>query len=222
MKNLLSITFVLLTMMSCVQGQSTIMQQLDANLSTEKSSVTDVLTNPSYLRIHSDKSFRELVMKHAKQEKILLVTAEEPGTRIGVKGKIIDKDHKPLSNTLVYVYHTDNKGWYSDTAGHVTGMEGDRKHARLFGYFKTMNDGSFEFSTIHPQGYPHSDLPQHIHFEVFSNDGDALLITELLFDDDKRLTPSIREHMVGEGAIIATNKAVGSEQLYNYEIITSK
>ena len=222
MKNLFSISFLLLTFISCVQGQSKILERLEANLSTEKSSVSDVLTNPSYTSLHSDKFFRELIKKYAKQENIRLVTAEEPGTRIRVKGKIIDKSHQPLQNTLVYIYHTDNRGWYSDTAGHVSGMEGDRKHARLFGYFKTMNDGSFEFNTIHPQGYPHSDLPQHIHFEIFSADGKALLITELLFDEDKRLTPSMRERMIREGAIIATNKATGGEQLYNYEIVTSK
>ena len=152
----------------------------------------------------------------------MLIIGSEPGTRITVRGKIRDKSGKPLSNVLVYIYHTDNKGWYSDTAGHVTGMEGDRRHARLFGYLRTMNDGSFEFNTIHPQGYANSDLPQHIHFEVFSNDGNALLITELLFEDDKRLTPSVRERMLKEGAVIAANTATGGEQLYSYEITTGK
>lgn len=218
MKNFL-FSLLSLTVISCVQGQLTI-DQIDANLSSGKSSVSDILVNSSYMNLHPQEAFRQLIKKYAKQEKIRLVTAEEPGTRMTVEGKIVDKNHKPLSNVLVYVYHTDAKGWYADTAGHVAGMEGDRRHARLFGYFRTMNDGSFEFSTIHPQGYPHSDLPQHIHFEVFSNEGNALLITELLFDDDKRLTASMRQRMLSEGAFITVNKSQGKEEVYNYEIVT--
>ena len=218
MKNLL-LFFLSLTLISCVQGQTTI-DQIAVNLSSGKSSVSDILTNPSYMNLHPQEAFRQLIKKYAKQEKIRLVTTTEPGTRITVKGKIIDKNQKPLSNVLIYVYHTDAKGWYADTAGHVAGREGDRRHARLFGYFKTMNDGSFEFNTIHPQGYPNSDLPQHIHFEVFSNEGNALIITELLFEEDRRLTASMRQHMLNEGAFIAANKSRGKEELYTYEVVT--
>ncbi len=221
MKNLSSILFVLLALMSCAQGQSPT-EQLEKDISSGKLHVGDILANPLYTSLHSQESFRQLIKKNARQEAILLVTAKEPGTRIKVKGKITDKSRKAISNALVYVYHTDNKGWYSDTAGHVSGNQGDRMHARLFGYFRTMDDGSFEFNTIHPQGYPRSDLPQHIHFEVFSNDGRALLITELLFDDDKRLTPSMRQRMVQEGALIASNTSTENEPLYNYEIVVNR
>ncbi len=221
MKNLLSIFILSLTWMSCAQGQSPT-EQLQKDLSSGKSSIGDVLTSHSYMPLHSQESFRQLIKKNARQGAILLVTPEEPGTRIKVKGKITDKSHQLNRNSLVYVYHTDNRGWYSDTAGHVSGNQGDRMHARLFGYFRTMDDGSFEFNTIHPQGYPHSDLPQHIHFEVFSNDGNALLITELLFDDDKRLTPSMRQRMAQEGALIASNTSTENEPMYNYEIVVNK
>lgn len=201
---------------SCAQEISTQLKQIEQKLSS--TGVTDVLTNPSYLQLHSHTEFRELIKRFAKPESITLVTAAEPGTRITIKGKIVDKNDKPVSNTLVYVYHTDNKGWYSDTAGHVSGREGDRRHARLFGYFKTNNDGTFEFNTIHPQGYPNSNLPQHIHFEVFSNSGQALIITELLFDEDARLTSSIRERMINEGAIVSSNSGTQQAPVYEYVV----
>lgn len=219
MKNLLLITVVSLIITRDVHAQITLLQQLETSLASGRSTISDLLTNPVYMPLHPDQSFRELVKKFAKQEKIVLVTPSEPGTRMTVTGKITGKNDKPFPNILVYVYHTDNKGWYSDTAGHVTGMGGDREHARLFGYFRTMNDGSFQFKTIHPQGYPNSDLPQHIHFEVYAGEGNTSLITELLFDDDKRLTPAKREHMVKEGAFVAANTATAGGQLYTYEIV---
>ena len=194
------------------------LRSIEQKLSSGQESVTQILTDPSYMQLHSKTEFRELIKRFAKQEKITLVTATEPGTRITVKGKIVDKNDKPLSKVLVYVYHTDNKGWYSDTAGHVSETGGDRGHARLFGYFKTNNDGSFEFHTIHPQGYPNSNLPQHIHFEVFSNTGQALIITELLFNDDSRLTSSIRERMSNEGAVISSNSGTQNAPVYSYDI----
>lgn len=65
-------------------------------------------------------------------------------------------------------------------------------------------------------------FPSIIHFEVFSNYGNALLITELLFDDHKCLTPSMCQHMARKGAFIAINKATTGEQLYNYDIVTGQ
>ncbi|HEY6976102.1 MAG TPA: hypothetical protein VH396_07420 [Chitinophagaceae bacterium] len=210
--------FISLHVFSCAQDISTQLRSVEQKLSSGQESVTDVLTDSSYMQLHSKTEFRELIKRFAKPEQITLVTATEPGTRITVKGTIADYNDKPFSNVLVYIYHTDNKGWYSDTAGHVSGMGGDRGHARLFGYFKTSNNGTFEFHTIHPQGYPNSDLPQHIHFEVFSNTGEALIITELLFNEDARLTSSIRERMSNEGAIISSNTGTQNAPLYSYEI----
>jgi protocatechuate 3,4-dioxygenase beta subunit len=203
---------------SCAQDISAQLKQIEQRLASSQMDVTDILVNPSYMQLHSPTEFRELIKRFAKPEGITLVTATEPGTRITVKGKIVDENNKPLGNTLVYVYHTDNKGWYSDTAGHVSGMEGDRRHARLFGYFKTNNEGTFEFHTIHPQGYPDSNLPQHIHFEVFSNTGQALIITELLFNEDARLTASIRERMINEGAIVSSNSGTQQAPVFEYSI----
>src|SRR4030095_90558 len=216
--SLLIFSFGCLNIFSSAQDITTQLRSIEQKLSSGQETVAQILTNPSYMQLHSKTEFRELVKRFAKQEKITLVTATEPGTRITVKGKIVDKNDKPLGNILVYVYHTDNKGWYSDTAGHVSGMGGDRGHTRLFGYFKTNDDGKFEFHTIHPQGYPNSNLPQHIHFEVFSNAGQALIVTELLFNEDPRLNSSMHEHMSNEGAVISSNTGTQNAPVYGYEI----
>ncbi len=209
--------FVITSCSSSAQDASAELKQAEQQLSSGKS-VTEILTNPSYMKLHSLTSFRDLIKRFAKQEKITLVSSTEPGTHVTIKGNIAGKNSKPSGNVLVYVYHTDNKGWYSDTAPHVQVMEGDRGHARIFGYFKTNDDGSFEFHTIHPQGYPKSDLPQHIHFEVFTSNGENLLVTELLFDDDARLAPVIRERFKNEGAVISKNTGSANEQVYTYTV----
>jgi protocatechuate 3,4-dioxygenase beta subunit len=116
------------------------------------------------------------------------------------------------------VYQTDYKGWYSDTSGHIKMMEGDRKHARLFGYMRTGTDGGFELKTIKPQGYPDGPLPGHIHFEAFTANSE-MLITELLFDDDKRLNEKNRDWAKKEGFTIAKNNRKTSP-VYEYELFT--
>lgn len=200
------------------QDMEATLKTIQQQLSSGQLNTTAVLANPSYIKLHSLAEFRELIKRNAKQGKITLASNDEPGIPLTVKGSIKDRNGKAVANTLVYVYHTDNKGWYSDTAGHVSGMEGDRKHARLFGYFKTNTDGSFEFNTIQPQGYPNSTLPQHIHLEVYSENGDALLITELLFDEDTRLNNTMRERMLNEGAFIVRNSGTKDMHVCTYEI----
>lgn len=200
------------------QGMDASLKTIQQQLSSGQFNTTAVLTNPSYMKLHSLAEFRELIKRNAKQGKITLTSSNEPGIPLTIKGSMNDKDGKAVANTLVYVYHTDNKGWYSDTAGHVSGMEGDRQHARLFGYFKINNDGSFEFNTIQPQGYPNSTLPQHIHFEVFRENGEALLITELLFEEDPRLNNTMRERMLSEGAFIAPNSGTKNMHVCIYAL----
>ena len=76
----------------------------------------------------------------------------------------------PAKDALVYVYQTSAKGWYSARAPHLSGNGGDQGHARLFGYVVADERGRFEVRTIHPQGYPGTELPAHIHVEVFRNE----------------------------------------------------
>jgi protocatechuate 3,4-dioxygenase beta subunit len=167
-------------------------------------SSADLLTDPAFLPAHEWPRFRQLIRNSAKLARLKLVTPQEPGEPLVVKATVSDKDGKPVPGALVYVYHTSAKGWYSDRAAHVGAREGDRKHARLFGYLTTDTGGAFELGTIRPAGYPDSNLPAHIHVEIEPPGGRAGgTITEIRFDDDPRLTGPMREQSRREGFTIA-------------------
>jgi protocatechuate 3,4-dioxygenase beta subunit len=167
-------------------------------------SASDVLSYPAYLPAHEWPRFRQLIRQSPGKARVTLVTAREPGDPLTVTGRVVGADGKPVPGALVYAYHTSAKGWYSDRAAHVGAVEGDRKHARLFGYVSTDEAGKFEIRTVRPGGYPDGDLPCHIHIELTPPRGErSTMSTEILFDDDPRLTGPARERSRREGFLIA-------------------
>ena len=153
-------------------------------LESGKADVSAVLSNPVYLPLHGHPPFRHLIRDHAKGSRVKIVTPDEPGQRMIAAGRVLRADGKPAGGTLVYVYQTNIQGLY--------GTHGDQEqNARLFGYLTTDAQGRFEVETIRPGGYPGGDAPQHIHFEIFPA-GDSRQATEILFEDDPRVTPETR------------------------------
>jgi protocatechuate 3,4-dioxygenase beta subunit len=180
-------------------------------------SISEILSDPQFDSVRTESEFRELIKTQADQKPVMVVMDREAGEKITVKGVIKSDQNTPLNNLLIYIYHTDTRGWYGSDRVHFQMNEGDRKHARLFAYMKPNAKGEFEFATIQPHGYPQSDLPAHIHFEVF--DGEKMvLITELLFDDDDRLQGEIRERSEREKFYIAKPNTAGNKKIYKYEI----
>jgi protocatechuate 3,4-dioxygenase beta subunit len=169
------------------------------------------------MALHSLTPFREIIKTNARPETIRIVSNNEPGTKIKIQGHLINKSGTPLTNKLVYIYQTSSEGWYSDTAPHIRQNEGDRRHARLFGYLKTDSKGDFEFFTVKPKGYPNSSLPAHIHLEV-SLSADKFFISELQFDDDPRLVGEIRVRSIKENFLIAGNTGSKEKPIYSYTI----
>jgi protocatechuate 3,4-dioxygenase beta subunit len=167
-------------------------------------STTTLLTDPSFLPAHEWPRFRKLVRDSAQPSPLTIVSPNEPGDPLIVTGRIVGRDGRPVPAAVLYVYQTSSKGWYSDRAAHVAAREGDRRHARLFGYVKTDAGGRFEVRTIRPGGYPDGNLPAHIHVEVERGGQPAdSLITEIRFDDDRRLTAEERKRSQQEGFVIA-------------------
>jgi protocatechuate 3,4-dioxygenase beta subunit len=167
-------------------------------------SASDVLTDAAYLPAHEWPRFRGLVRQFARSPDVTLVSRAEPGEALAVTGRVLDRDGKPAPGVVLYAYHTSARGWYSDRAPHVAAPEGDRKHARLFGYLTTDAEGRFRIRTVRPGGYPDGDLPAHIHVELEPpGAGRATVVTEILFDDDPRLTPAARQRSRQEGFVIA-------------------
>jgi len=217
--------FTLLVCSGCVHSQQnkTIIDKIDDQLSKQQTTVSNILADANYMSLHSETAFREVIKKYAGAGKMIMVSSNEPGKRIAVKGEIKAQDGKVIADALVYVYQTSDKGWYSDTAAHILQNEGDMRHARLFGYFKTGTDGKFEFETIQPRGYPNSDLPAHIHIAVWKN-GHIIngIPVELLFDDDPRLTPERRKRSLSDGFLIAKNTGSSQNPLYYYSIVAKE
>ncbi|MES2850270.1 MAG: hypothetical protein V4685_14525 [Bacteroidota bacterium] len=205
---------------STAQDKDKQLQDIDAALSSQKKSISNVLSDNNYLSLHSLTNFREIIKKYAKAEKVTMVTANEPGKKITVQGIVKTKAGEPISGALIYVYQTSDKGLYADTSAHVNMNSGDMNHARLFAYFKTNEKGIFEFETIQPQGYPNSDLPAHIHIMVWK-EGRVIhnLPGELLFDDDERLTSERRKRSLEDGYIIAADSGPVGKPLYAYTLI---
>jgi protocatechuate 3,4-dioxygenase beta subunit len=215
---MLNLLFLLLSLNP--QDPSATVKQIDDQLAKGTVTINAILSNPAYMDLHKLTAFRQVIKKHAKSMSVTLVTDKEPGVQTSVKGKLVSANKTPLANTLVYVYQTDHRGWYADDKPHVEQNEGDRGHARLFGYLKTNAQGEFELHTIRPASYPNSTLPQHIHFEAFSNNGSALIITELLFDDDPMLVGELRERFLREGFVVAKNTGTKEKQLFSYTVMT--
>jgi len=217
MKYLVMCLLLILQISLPAQDRSAQLKLVGQKLSDGQATTSDILGDESFLSLHSLTPFRELIRRYAKAGKINIISANEPGTKITAKVVVTDMNGIPKSNTLVYLYQTSSEGWYSDTAPHILMYEGDRRHARLFGYCKTDKEGRFELTTIRPKGYPQSSLPAHIHIEVITENGKSL-ISELLFDDDPRLVGETRSRSLIEGFIISKNTGTDKQPVYSYTV----
>jgi protocatechuate 3,4-dioxygenase beta subunit len=195
------------------------MNEASTKLQNKSATVSSILTDKKYIPIHPLTVFRDAIKANSSTETLMITTTEEPGKKIRVLGTVTGSDNKPVANALVYLYQTDAKGWYSADAPHVGGNEGDMRHARLFGYVKTNEEGKFELQTIKPSGYPQSDLPAHIHVHVWTI-GYRDFVNEFLFDDDERLVGAIRNQSIQNRFIIQKPEKAAAPfaQQFSYQI----
>jgi protocatechuate 3,4-dioxygenase beta subunit len=196
-------------------------ERIDADLSSGQQTISGILTDTNLMHLHSLTGFREIIRKHAVSGPVTIVSNNEPGIRITIEGTLLHGSGEPVQDALVYVYQTSDRGWYADTAAHINVREGDRRHARLFGYMRTDEIGSFSFHTIRPRGYPKTDLPAHVHIEMWYKNGSPVygVPGELLFEEDERLTPARRLEALQQGFIIAKNTGSNREVRYEYQIV---
>jgi len=130
-----------------------------------------------------------------------MVTKDEPGRALLATVRVLGADGQPYPGVRVYAYQTSAKGWYAAEAPHVSGNSGDTRFARLFTHGITDADGRCELVTIHPAGYPRSDLPSHIHLGLEGKGGDERW-TEIRFEDCPRMTPAVREESLRSGYVV--------------------
>lgn len=129
----------------------------------------------------------------------------EPGEPMIIEGTIFKKDGKtPAPGIVLYVYHTDAEGYYSNLPG-----EKAIQHGHLRGWMKTGRDGKYKFTTIRPAAYPGRDVPAHVHPLVKEPGLTLYYIDDYLFEGDPLLTESERRKQQkrgGNGMITLTKK----------------
>jgi len=129
------------------------------------------------------------------------ISADLPGERMFVQGRVSDLNGKPLAGVPVDVWHADDDGFYdSQKSSYAT--QGSSSRAR----FITDADGTFFFRTILPCSYPVPTdgpvgemilatrrlamRPAHVHFLVDAP-GYEPLITHVFIGGDKYLDTDV-------------------------------
>jgi protocatechuate 3,4-dioxygenase, beta subunit len=127
--------------------------------------------------------------------KTKMVAASEPGAPLLISGTIFQPDGRtPARGIMLYVYHTDVKGYYTNEVSH-----GALQKPRLRGWMLTGDDGRYEFRTIRPGSYPGTTNPQHIHTTLSGAGYPEYWIDSYLFEDDPYLTAEHRTKLSGRG-----------------------
>jgi protocatechuate 3,4-dioxygenase beta subunit len=111
----------------------------------------------------------------------IIANSNEPGEPLEISGTIFMPDGKtPAPDILLYVYHTDNKGLYSQWDTQTVG----KRHGHLRGWMRTDANGKYKFKTIRPASYPNSENPQHIHAIIKEPYKIEYWVDDYLFEDD--------------------------------------
>jgi protocatechuate 3,4-dioxygenase beta subunit len=127
----------------------------------------------------------------AKLESFSRIAPEgEPGKPLRVVGVVRDAKNWPVPGVIVYAYQTNAAGIYP---------KGTTPHGALRGWAMTDEQGQYGFDTIRPGGYPDSAIPQHIHMQVIEPGRVMYFIDDIVFSDDRRLTPEARKKFTGRG-----------------------
>jgi protocatechuate 3,4-dioxygenase beta subunit len=102
-----------------------------------------------------------------------LLRSPTPGPKLAFKGWVKDLDGKPVAGAVVDVWHSSPVGLYEN-------QDPTQAEMNLRGKFTTAADGSFNFTSVKPAGYPvptdgpngallsaqrrHHMRPAHVHF----------------------------------------------------------
>lgn len=168
------------------------------------------LLEPAFAKGLRDKgefrrALREAAVKHSVN-KLNLVTDDEPGERIRIETRVVDKDGNPVAGALVLVFNTDIKGRYHPE------IEGEEV-PKIFGFLVSDKDGKLSFTTIRPGPYPGTRNARHIHVAVRAGDLRLAAPGYVVFDDDPLLKEAQNAEARGEAIRIkmksVEGKAVG-------------
>jgi protocatechuate 3,4-dioxygenase, beta subunit len=124
-----------------------------------------------------------------------ITAGAEPGEPLLISGTIFQPDGvTPAKGILLYVYHTDARGYYSNEVS-----KGTPPKPRLRGWMRTGSDGRYEFRTIKPGSYPGTTAPAHIHITLSGSGYPEYWIDSYLFEGDPYISAEHRSKLSGRG-----------------------
>ncbi len=142
--------------------------QADAPLPGENVGLTPEMSEGPFFR--DDMPERAELDVRGNQQTVLILT-----------GRLMDSDRVPIVGAKVCLWHADDDGIYDTSSS----------DHHLYGYLVTGDDGSFCFKTSRPAPYMDFDRgvynPGHLHWKVFSADGEHIFTTQHSFQDDPYL-----------------------------------
>jgi protocatechuate 3,4-dioxygenase beta subunit len=119
------------------------------------------------------------------------LTRQHPGAPLGerivVSGRLLDRDGRPVRETLVEIWQANASGRYHHRVDqHDAPLDPNFTGA---GRALTDADGNYRFVTIRPGEYPWQNhynawRPAHIHFSVFGRAFNERLVTQMYFPGD--------------------------------------
>ncbi len=112
-----------------------------------------------------------------------LVTADTPGERITIQGKVLDANGAPVPDAVLEIWQADARGNYCDA-------ENDPNNPCFTGFGRVPTDeqGNFRFRTIKPGAVNLSDGTRsapHINVAIFMRGLLRHLVTRIYFADDR-------------------------------------
>lgn len=78
--------FVFVSCSSPGQDANRLIRQIDGQLAKRQTSISKVLSDTAFMFLHPLTEFREVIKRHAKTEKVTMVSPVEPGKKIKVDG----------------------------------------------------------------------------------------------------------------------------------------
>jgi len=130
----------------------------------------------------------------------------EAGPKMEISGTMYHADGTPAKDVVIYIYHTDQKGLYSNP-GNFKGASA--RHGYIRGWMKTNEKGQYKFYTLQPASYPNTRALKHIHPVIKEAGKNAYWIDEFVFSNDPFLTPAMKhdgEKRGGAGILDLTEK----------------
>ena len=145
------------------------------------------LTNENYTKLTAEERarLRKVLEQYGIWSTGTLYTPDEPGTKIIIKGHIINTEGKSVANASLHIFQTDSHGYYTPLDSIEKKM--GEPDARLFCFLRTDENGNFEIHTIRPASYPMQydgrTIPQHIHNNITAR-GYTGKNLQMVFEDD--------------------------------------